>query len=488
MTLAEVASAVSGRLIGPAEARVAGQAHTDSREVAPGDLFFARRGESTDGHLYAGQAVAQGAAVLIVERELDVAAAEGEHIATPQIVVADATLALGALAAHNVRRAKEGALRHVVGVTGSNGKTTTKNLIAAMAEKLGPTVSNIRSFNNEVGGPVTMLRVSEETRTLVSEMGANAEGDIEALVQMARPNIGVVLAVGLAHAGGFGSIETTFRTKSEMVRELPESAVAVLNRDDPWVSKMAELTSARVVWFGQHQAADVRASDVDGSASGTEFTLHARGESLPVRFRVLGEHHVSNALAATAVALELGMSLTQIVEVLEAATVAAPGRMQPFAGRDGITVIDDAYNANPDSMSAALKTLARIRKPNGRSVAVLGAMAELGELAGEQHDRLGLQVVRLGISELVVVGAEARRLHISSINEGSWDGESVYFEESAEALRYLADTVRPNDTVLVKASNSAGLQRLAGELAAILAPETTDAPAHIVDAREEGRA
>lgn len=464
MTLAEVASAVGGALVrgdAAAVSQVTGQGQTDSREIGAGDVFFARRGEETDGHLYAEQAVERGAVLLVVERELE--------LPVPQIIVGDATAALGLLAKANVRRARDAQRLAVVGVTGSNGKTTTKNLIAAMAERLGPTVASAKSFNNEVGGPITMLRVGAGTETLVAEMGASGEGEIARLVDMARPDIGVVLAVGLAHAGGFGGIETTFRTKSEMVRELPETAVAVLNRDDPWVSRMAELTAARIVWFGQHDDADVRASDVDGRADGTSFVLHARGEALPIRFGVLGEHHVANALAATAVGLELGLPLADIAEVLEATTVAAPGRMQVLPCRDGITLINDAYNANPDSMSAALKTLARIARPGARTVAVLGAMSELGELSGEQHDRIGLQVVRLGIDELVVVGKEARRLHISAINEGSWDGESVFFEDHDEALAYLAGTAKPGDTVLVKASNAAGLQSLGDRLAEALA-------------------
>ncbi len=464
MTLAEVASAVGGALVrgdAAAVSQVTGQGQTDSREIGVGDVFFARRGEETDGHLYAEQAIDRGAVLLVVERELE--------LPVPQIIVGDATAALGLLAKENVRRARHAQRLAVVGVTGSNGKTTTKNLIAAMAERLGPTVASAKSFNNEVGGPITMLRVGAGTETLVAEMGASGEGEIARLVDMARPDIGVVLAVGLAHAGGFGGIETTFRTKSEMVRELPETAVAVLNRDDPWVSRMAELTVARIVWFGQHDDADVRASDVDGRADGTSFVLHARGEALPIRFGVLGEHHVANALAATAVGLELGLPLADIAEVLEATTVAAPGRMQVLPCREGITIINDAYNANPDSMSAALKTLARIARPGARTVAVLGAMSELGELSGEQHDRIGLQVVRLGIDELVVVGKEARRLHISAINEGSWDGESVFFEDHDEALAYLAGTARPGDTVLVKASNAAGLQSLGDRLAEALA-------------------
>ena len=476
LTPTEIAEAIGGRLVPAADGGgatpIAGRAQTDSREVGPGEIFFARRGEETDGHLYAAQAVDRGAALLVVERELDEHELGVEHELArrvPQIVVAEATEALGLLAKHVVRLALSAGGLTIVGITGSNGKTTTKNLVAAMAEHLGPTVASEKSFNNEVGGPLTMLRVDTATRTLVAEMGASAEGEIARLTDMAPPHIGVVLSVGLAHAGEFGGIETTFRTKSEMVRDLPADAVAVLHRDDPWVAKMAELTRARIVWFGRRDDADVRASDVEGSAQGTSFTIHAGTEALPVRFGVLGEHHVANALAAAAIGLELGLPLAEIVASLEATTIAAPGRMQVLPGRDGITVINDAYNASPDSMSAALKTLAQVARPGARAVAVLGAMSELGELSGEEHDRIGLQVVRLGIDELVVVGKEARRLHISAINEGSWDGESVFFEDHDEALDYLVRTVRPADTVLVKSSNAAGLQRLGDRLGEALA-------------------
>lgn len=471
LTLSEVADAVSGRLVrGEPGAVVSGESQTDSREVEPGQIFFARRGEETDGHLFAGKAVEAGAALLVVERELDEHELRVEREldevpgAVPQIVVDDATIALGALATEVVRRVNAAGRLTIVGITGSNGKTTTKNLVATMAERVGPTVASAKSFNNEVGGPLTMLRVTGETQTLVAEMGASAEGEIARLTAMAPPHIGVVLSVGLAHAGEFGGIETTFRTKSEMVRDLPESAVAVLNRDDPRVAQMAGLTRAEILWFGQHPEADVRASDIESDASGTRFTLHLAGESLPVHFRVLGEHHVMNALAAAAVGSRIGLAPAAIVETLEAATLAAPGRMEVLGGRDGVTIINDAYNASPDSMSAALRTLAQIRRSDGRTVAVLGAMSELGEYSIEEHTRVGLQAVRLRISELVVVGREARALHISAINEGSWDGESVFFETQDEALDYLRETLRSGDTVLVKSSNAAGLQRLGDRL------------------------
>ncbi|WP_336659205.1 UDP-N-acetylmuramoyl-tripeptide--D-alanyl-D-alanine ligase [Leucobacter sp. USHLN153] len=461
LTLAEIETAVNGRLVaGELGAGtgtvVSGESQTDSRELAPGQIFFARRGEETDGHRFVPQAVEAGAALLVVEHEVDAR--------VPQIVVADSTVALGALATEVVRRVREAGGLTIVGITGSNGKTTTKNLVQAMAERVGSTVASAKSFNNEVGGPLTMLRVDSGTRTLVAEMGASAEGEIARLTAMAPPHIGVVLTVGLAHAGEFGGIETTFRTKSEMVRDLPESAVAVLNRDDPRVAKMAEMTRARVRWFGLGDDSDVWASDIESSADGTRFTLHADGASAPVRFRVLGEHHVMNALAAATVGLELGLALPVIVESLEAAALAAPGRMEVLGGRDGITIINDAYNASPDSMSAALRTLAQIRKPEGRSVAVLGAMSELGEYSIEEHMRIGLLAVRLRISQLVVVGDEARQLHISAINEGAWDGESVFFSTQDEAYAYLTETLRADDTVLVKSSNAAGLQRLGDRL------------------------
>ena len=461
LTLQEIAQAIDGRLIvgdsglTPA-ATVHGESQTDSREVTEGNIFFARRGEETDGHLFAAKAVDAGAGLLVVEREIDAR--------VPQILVNDATDALGALATEVVRRVRDAGKLTIVGITGSNGKTTTKNLVEAMAERVGSTVASAKSFNNEVGGPLTMLRTERDTRTLVAEMGASAEGEIARLTAMAPPHIGVVLSVGLAHAGEFGGIDATFRTKSEMVRDLPDTAVAVLNRDDPRVAQMATLTSARVRWFGRHPEAEVRATDVDSSAAGTRFTLHAGGQELPVHFRVLGEHHVMNALAAAAVGLELGLTLSQIVEALEAATLAAPGRMEVLGGRDGITIINDAYNASPDSMSAALRTLAQVRKDDGRSVAVLGAMSELGEYTIQEHIQVGLQAVRLRISELIVVGKEARHLHISAINEGSWDGESVFFETQDEAFEYLTQTLRANDTVMVKSSNAAGLQRLGDRL------------------------
>jgi UDP-N-acetylmuramoyl-tripeptide--D-alanyl-D-alanine ligase len=462
LTLAEIASAVGGTLrFGATDAApetiIDGAVTTDSREIGPGDIFFAKRGEFDDGHRFAPAAVEQGAALVVVEHPLELDA--------PQIVVDDTVDALGALATEVVDRVRALGNLRIVGVTGSNGKTTTKNLLRAVLERVGPTVAARASFNNEVGAPITMLELTEDTRFLVAEMGASAVGEIARLVRMARPDIGIVLKVGLAHAGEFGGIEQTVRAKSEMVTDLLETDVAVLNADDPRVASMADLTPARVVWFGLGPDADVRATDLATHSRGTDFTVTVPGaESARVHFGVLGEHHVMNALAAIAASVELDVPLAEVVEALESVTLAERWRMQLMGGRDGITVINDAYNASPDSMAAALKTLAQVRAPGTRTIAVLGEMSELGEFSGEEHDRIGLLAVRLGISQLVVVGQGARRLHISAINEGSWHGESAFVETADEAFDLVVATARPGDTVLVKSSNAAGLRLLGDRL------------------------
>ncbi|MGN6197655.1 UDP-N-acetylmuramoyl-tripeptide--D-alanyl-D-alanine ligase [Humibacter sp.] len=468
MTIGDIAGAVGGRLVAGQDASsrvIEGLSYTDSREVEPGGIFFAKPGEFTDGHLFAPQAVERGAALVVVDHELG--------LDIPQIVVDDVVDALGALARTSIALAREAGVLRIVGITGSNGKTTTKNLLAAILGRVGETVAPRASFNNEVGAPLTMLEVGESTRFLVAEMGASREGDIARLIHMAKPDVGVVLKVGLAHAGEFGGIEHTQRAKSEMVTDLDAGDTAVLNADDPRVAAMAQLTRAQVLWFGVDgdAAADrVRATDVRSTRTGTTFTLHlpdgveGDGASREVSFRVLGEHHVANALAAASAAHALGVGIDDNVAGLESVTRAERWRMEVMGGARGVTIINDAYNASPDSMAAALKTLVQLREPEGRAIAVLGEMSELGEASGAEHDRVGLLAVRLGVDQVVVVGAGARRMHISTINEGSWDGESVFVETQDEAYALLESMLREGDTVLVKSSNSAGLRHLGDRL------------------------
>jgi UDP-N-acetylmuramoyl-tripeptide--D-alanyl-D-alanine ligase len=460
LTLAEIAEALGGRLVrGAADAVVSGSVETDSRLVAPGSVFFALPGETTDGALFAPAAVEAGAALVVAERELDVD--------TALIVVDDGVAALAALARLVVARVRALGELRVVAVTGSNGKTTTKNLLRAILSAEGPTVAPQGSFNNHVGAPISMLRVDERTRYLVVEMGASKIGEIARLISIVTPDIGIVLKVGLAHAGEFGGIDAVQRAKSEMVTDLPATAVALLHGDDPRVAEMAGMTSARVVRFGLGAGNDVRADDVHATAAGTAFDYLADGERHPVTLRILGEHHVANALAALGAAREFGIPAARAIAAIEAVPMAERWRMQVLDGGDGVTIINDAYNASPDSTAAALKTLAQITPPEGRSIAVLGEMAELGEFAAEEHDRVGLLAVRLNIAQLVVVGERAKRIHAAAGLEGSWDGESVFVEDADAAYAFLRGHLRPGDVVLVKSSKSAGLRFLGDRLGGV---------------------
>jgi UDP-N-acetylmuramoyl-tripeptide--D-alanyl-D-alanine ligase len=461
--LDELTDALGGSLVLPrrvaADQFVGGSVQTNSTLVEPGSVFFALPGEVTDGHLFAADAVERGAALVVAERPLD--------LPVPVLIVSDGVAALADLARLVVARVRAAGKLKVIGITGSNGKTTTKNLLKAILEAEGPTVAPAGSFNNQVGAPITMLQVDESTRYLISEMGASREGEIARLVSIAVPDISVVLKVGLAHAGEFGGIDATQRAKSEIVRELPGSAVAVLNADDGRVAQMAGMTAARVVWFGLSPNAQVRAENVRATASGTVFTLVADGESREVALKILGEHHVSNALAALTVARELGVPLGHAIAAIEVVPRAERWRMELLQPGGGITVINDAYNASPDSTAAALKTLVQILEPDQRSVAVLGEMAELGEYSHDEHDRLGRLVVRLNIGKLVVVGEGARHIHAAAGLEGSWDGESVFVPDLDAAYDLLREELRPGDVVLVKSSKSAGLRFLGDRIGGI---------------------
>jgi UDP-N-acetylmuramoyl-tripeptide--D-alanyl-D-alanine ligase len=486
MTLAEIATAVGGELIGGAQATdvaepgdlvVEGSVETDSRLVRPGSVFFALPGEVTDGRRFVAAAVDAGAALVITPERVDTTA--------PQIVVNDGYEALAALAHEVVTRVRMStadrvdadgrpAPLRVVGITGSNGKTSTKNMLRTILEQHGATVAPEGSFNNHVGAPISMLRTTYDTRYLVVEMGASGVGHIAKLVSIAEPDLGVVLKVGLAHAGEFGGIEATQRAKSEMVTDLPETATALLNVDDDRVASMRDLTAARVVGFGTSADADYRITGIETDRSGTRFTLTAPPgqpggpDHVDVRLAILGEHHAMNASAALTVAHLWGVPLADGAAALASMTRAERWRMELLqSGPEGVTVINDAYNASPDSTAAALRTLAQIVRPGERTVAVLGEMAELGEFSVEEHDRIGRLVVRLGIGQLVVVGRGAMPIHQAATLEGSWDGESVYIEDVDDAVRAMQEMLRPGDVVLVKSSKSAELRFLGDRLGGV---------------------
>lgn len=463
LSLAEIADALGGRIVrGDPESIVDGSVETDSRLVSAGSVFFALPGATTDGALFAPAAVAAGATLVIAEHDIDGDAA--------LIVVQNGVAALAALARTVVARVRAHGRLKVVAVTGSNGKTTTKNLLRAVLAAEGPTVAPDGSFNNHVGAPISMLRVDDATEYLVVEMGASHVGEIARLISIVTPDIGIVLKVGLAHAGEFGGIEGVQRAKAEMVTDLPEDAVALLHGDDPRVAEMAGMTRARVVRFGIGDANDVRADAIESTATGTTFEYLADGARHPVSLSILGEHHVANALAALAAARELGIPAERAIAAIEAVPRAERWRMEVLHPGGGVTVINDAYNASPDSTAAALKTLAQItRGGTGRSIAVLGEMAELGEYAQEEHDRIGRLAVRLNISQLVVIGERARHIHAAAGLEGSWDGESLFVADADAAYDLLREELRSGDVVLVKSSKSAGLRFLGDRLGGVSA-------------------
>ena len=448
LTLAEIADAVGGELHDVADPRVpvTGDVELDSRRIRPGGLFVALAGERVDGHEHAAGAVGAGAVGVLAARPVGV----------PAVVVPDVPAALADLARAVLDRLPD---ITVVGLTGSSGKTSTKDLLAQLLAELGPTVAPPGSFNNELGHPYTVLRSTVDTRYLVLEKSARGIGHVAWLTRIARPRIGVVLNVGTAHLGEFGSRENIALAKGELVEALPADGVAVLNADDPLVLAMADRTAARVVTVGLAATADVRAVDVTLDERGTpSYELVTAAGSVPVTLAVHGEHQVGNSLAAAAVALELGMPLPAVADALGRARALSRWRMEVTERPDGVLVVNDAYNANPESMAAALRALTTMARGR-RSWAVLGEMAELGASAADEHRRVGELTAELGVDRVVVVGPDAQRLYAAA-REGA-----VHVDDADAAIALLQAQLRPEDVVLVKASRSAGLERVALALA-----------------------
>ena len=466
MTLTTIADAVGGRLAGGADPdAVALGASTDSRAVTAYDLFVAVVGEHHDAHDYAESAIASGAVAVLASRELHV----------PCVVVDDTVAALGRLARAVLDRLPDVV---VVGVTGSSGKTSTKDLLAQVLPAYGRTLAPEGSFNTEVGLPMTALRLEPHTRVLVAEMGARGVGHIAYLCTITPPRIGVVLNVGSAHVGEFGSREAIAVAKGELVEALPhagDGGVAVLNADDPLVLAMRTRTRARVVTYGETVHADVRADlvelDDEGRAS---YDLCHFGRRARVRLGLHGRHHVSNSLAVAAVALSLGLDLDEVASLLAEARPASRWRMEVTRTASGATVVNDAYNANPESVRAALDALVAMSRPSTgrdarRTVAVLGEMRELGETSVSEHEEIGRTAVRLGVTRLVVVGASDSSVALAegALAEVAASGaatEVLRVDGVEDAVADLVATTRPDDVVLVKASRGVALERVADGL------------------------
>lgn len=487
LTLAEIAQITGGELVDVdnPDTRVTGFVEFDSRKITPGGLFLALPGARVDGHDYARTATDAGAVAVLAARPVGVPAIvvkpAGRSDSNADIYAHDAdgsaaavVAALAALAHGVVTRLPE---LTVVGITGSAGKTSTKDLVASVLRQAGETVAPPGSFNNEIGHPYTALRCDADTRFLVAEMSARGIGHIAHLAESVPPHIGVVLNVGSAHLGEFGSQENIAQAKGELIESLPADGVAVLNADDPFVAAMAPRTRARVVTYSAMGRADLWAENIRlDDVARASFTLHAGAQQAAVTLQVFGEHQVSNALAAAAVGLEAGLSLNQVARGLSEHTNASAHRMDVQTRADGVTIINDAYNANPDSMKAGIAALAytAAARRHARAIAVLGEMGELGPDAEESHRQLGEQLGRYRVDHLIVMGdnPNSRAMATEARNRGI----TTEIAHDVDEATHLVDTVlrtrpleygepgNPGDVVLVKASNAVGLWRVAEQL------------------------
>ena len=452
MTLAEIARVVGGSLVEEENAYLAvtGPAFLDSRSPVVGGLFLAIAGEHVDGHDYASMALAGGAAAVLGSRP----------VAGPCVVVEDVQEAVGRLARHVLSELRRADPRlRVVAVTGSQGKTSVKDMLAAVLSDAGPTVATYGSFNNELGLPLTVLRAGPETRFLVLEMGARGIGHLALLCATAPPDISVVLNVGRAHLGEFGSQAAIAQAKGELVEALGPEGVAVLNLDDPLVAAMAARTRGRIRTFGASAGASVRLGSVEVDALGRPgFDLTSGTERIHVQLHLLGEHQALNAAAAATAALAAGVGLDAIGASLGRLTALSKWRMELTERADGLVVINDAYNANPDSMRAALETLAGIGRRSGRrTIAVVGEMRELGSTSDREHAVVAELARDLGIDRLVVVGEGARAIYEA-------DDTATFYGSVRAAIDGMRNNVHGTEVVLVKASRAAGLERIAEAL------------------------
>ena len=448
--LSEIADVLGGNLEGADV--VVSSVEVDSRRVRPGGLFVAIRGERDDGHAHVSDAFAAGAVAAVVR-------AGGPAAPGPTVRVAETEGVLLRLAA--VERDAMKAV--VVGITGANGKTSTKDLAAAIIGTRLRTHASPASFNNEVGVPLTILGAPDATEALVLEMGARREGDVELLSRLARPDVVVVTNVGVAHMEIFGSWDAIVRATAEPVAALGRDGVAVLNADDPIVRDLRRPPPGRTVLFGTSEEADVRASDVRLDDRGrASFSLDVGGQREPVALGIPGEHMVSNALAAAAAATSLGMTLAECSAGLKGASVSA-WRMETFTTDGGLVIVNDAYNANPESMAEGLKAARWIARRT-RLVAILGAMAELGPVALEEHERLGDLAARLRVDRLIAVGQDARPIAMAAIRQGSGPDDVVVVDTPEEAAADVRAWAVAGDVVFVKGSRVAGLERVAEAL------------------------
>ena len=475
VTVEEIARALGAELSGPGDnAAVVTALTVDSRMVIPGALFVALPGEHVDGHDYVAAALDAGAAAALTRHPVNDALC---------LVVVDPLVALGRLSRYLIDRSSGHGLC-AIGITGSVGKTSTKDLLAQVLEQSGPTVAAAGNLNNELGVPLTVGRIDAGTRFLVLEMGARGIGHIAYLCGIAPPRIGVVLNVGQAHVGEFGGQAAIAQAKGELVESLPADGWAVLNIDDPLVWAMRRRTKARVLPWSSTQRLEegVWASGLVGDAYGRySFTLHQRPAGEPerrkrVQLGLTGRHHVPNAVAAAAAALAVGLDLHQVAAALGLATARSRWRMELHDRSDGVTVINDSYNANPDSMRAALNTLAELGRSGRHTWAVLGDMLELGDTAVDEHAAIGRFAAEIGVEHLVAIGEYAVQLTGAAVAAGLASTRAVTVADKPDAVAAVTAGLGPGDVVLVKASRGLALDTVADDILTAVAPLPPEDP------------
>ena len=442
LTLEQIATIVGGKTYGDATALITSAPVFDSRLAAKGSLFLALVGENSDGHNFIDDAKAHGATGFMTTKEV-----KGDGV-----LVSDVLLAVRALAAYVRKQLPE---LIVIGITGSSGKTTTKDLLASVLSSRANTVATKASFNNELGAPITLLECNSDTKYCILEMGARHMGDIAALCEMARPNVGVVLRVGTAHLGEFGSVEKIAQTKGELIQTLEADAIAVLGTYDPHTKAMKSLHAGRVIYFGEGAQDDVRAADIEMREARPHFDLVTPAGRDAVGMRLIGAHQISNALAAAAVCTALDIPIEVIASGLSTADLASKWRMQ-ISETEDLLIINDSYNANPESMKAAMDSMALFaQERGGASWAFLGQMHELGAQSNELHASVAAHAHALGIDHLVTIGTRAFAAGIPAQSSTTLH----YCENIPQALT-LVSHFAPGDVVLVKASRSEHFETL----------------------------
>lgn len=445
MMASEIAVIVNGTLHGT-DVLLSQAPVMDSKQAAQGSLFLAIQGERVDGHDFVGDAFARGAVLALTSRS----------VPETHILVDDVVVALGKLAQH----VRSNLLNlTVIGITGSQGKTTTKELLASILSSAAVTVAPHGNFNNEIGAPISLLQCTEETKYCIVEMGARHRGDIAHLCTIAQPNIGVVLKVGSAHVGEFGSIQAIAETKSELIKSLSAEGVAILGTYDNFTPAMAAMHQGKTLTFGESSECDIRATDIEVREGRAHFDLITPEGRSAVALRIVGLHQVANALAVAAVATVLGFSLDQIASGLSTAESQAKWRME-IHELPSLVLINDAYNASPEAMAAALQTLVLFaQERGGESWAFVGKMHELGESSSADHAAIGTLASELGIDHLVCVGAPE---YAASIPASS--ATTVHRCADIAAAVEVAKNLNKGDVVLVKASRSEKLELLADEV------------------------